>query len=101
MITTANWKRGLSRVCMLAALVWVVGMGAYQYQDMQKADTDSVTIALSKDSELRIDASGIRQNDKKSMEMQRLAWVFVPALLLLLINPVGGWLAGGFKPEGQ
>jgi hypothetical protein len=93
----ANMKRGLSRICLLLAVLWVLGMGWYQYSE--KEQDNSVTIALNKDTELRIDASGIKQNNTQDMQMKRLALIFLPALALLLVVPVLGWITGGFKEE--
>jgi hypothetical protein len=96
-----NMKRGMTRICLVLATLWALGMGWYQYQEWQKIDDNSLTIALDKDTELRIDSSGIRQNDKQEMQLQRLLLIVLPALALLLVVPVSSWVSGGFKKEGQ
>lgn len=96
-----NIGRGLLRIWIVASVLWIGGMGYYQYHEANKVDKNSITIALSEDSQLRIDANGISQTDDKNkteLQMKRLGIVLLPPLLLLIIFPVGGWLARGFKP---
>lgn len=95
-----NTKRGLMRLFVLLAVLWMIGMGWQQFGSSQKQE-DSMTISLGNDTQLRIDASGIKQQDANEEQMKKLMLVFLPALALLLAVPVMGWVAGGFKPEGK
>jgi hypothetical protein len=95
----ANMKRGMSRLCLLLAVLWVLGMGWYQYQDTKAPEEGSVVFSLNKDTELRIDANGFKQTDKHELQIQRLMLIFLPALALLLVVPVLSWITGGFKAE--
>ncbi len=98
---TTDMKGGLSRLCALLAVVWLVGMGWYQYNDAKKMADQSVSISFGKDQEFRIDASGVKQENKQEVQMQRIALVLLPALLLLLVVPIGGWVSSGFKPGAK
>lgn len=96
----SNIGRGMFRLWVVISVLWIGGMGWYQYNDANKVDKNSITIALSKDAELRLDANGISQTndkDKEELQMKRLAIVFLPPILLLLLFPVVGWLVRGFK----
>jgi len=95
-----NWNKGAFRACIVLAVLWVIGMGAYQYQMANDAENNSMTISINKDTALRIDASGIKKEDE-SAQMKNIAMLLLPALLLLLVVPIGGWITGGFKPEGK
>lgn len=95
---TTNMQRGLSRVMMVLSVLWVFGMGAYQLQVNEQKKDDSITIEFSKDAQLRIDAEGMRQEKPSEIRATQLALVFIPAVLMLLVVPLGGWLASGFKP---
>lgn len=95
-----NIKRGLFRVWVLAAVLWIGAMGWYQYNEAQKPAKDSITISLSKDSQFRIDENGIMkvsEENKSALQIQRISIVLLPPLLLLALFPVGTWLARGFK----
>ncbi len=95
-----NIQRGIFRVWLVLAMLWIGVMGWYQYQEANKADKNSITLSLSKDAQIRIDANGISDNkDKNSMQLQRLEMVFLPPLLLLAIFPIGAWMARGFKSD--
>lgn len=97
-----NIQRGIFRIWVVITVLWIGGMGWYQYQEANKIDNNSITIALSKDSQLRIDANGISksdENDKLTLQMKRIGIVFFPPILLLIIFPVGAWLARGFKSK--
>lgn len=99
-----NIKRGLFRVWVLAAILWVGAMGYYQYNEAQKPAKDSITISLSKDSQFRIDENGITkvsEENKSALQMQRISIVLLPPLVLLALFPVGTWLARGFKSESK
>lgn len=95
-----NIKRGLFRVWVLATILWVVLMGYYQYNEAKKPVKDSITISLSKDSQFRIDESGITkisEENKSALQMQRISIVLLPPLVLLALFSVGTWLVRGFK----
>lgn len=95
-----NIKRGLFRVWVLATILWVVLMGYYQYNEAKKPVKDSITISLSKDSQFRIDESGITkisEENKSALQMQRISIVLLPPLVLLALFSVGAWLVRGFK----
>jgi hypothetical protein len=95
-----NIERGIFRLLVVLAALWIAGMGFYQYQEANKAEKNSITFSLSKDAQIRIDANGISDNkDKNSMQLQRLEAVFLPPLLLLAIFPIGAWMARGFKSD--
>jgi uncharacterized ion transporter superfamily protein YfcC len=96
----SNIGRGMFRLWVVLSILWIGGMGWYQYNDANKVDKNSITISLSKDSELRFDSTGISQTDEKDkqeLQMKRFAIVFLPPILLLLLFPVVGWLVRGFK----
>lgn len=95
-----NIGRGMFRVWLVISILWIGGMGWYQYDDAHKVDKNGITIALSKDSEFRIDEHGISQTtdkDKGELQMKRIALVVLPPILLLALFPVGCWLVRGFK----
>ncbi len=95
-----NIKRGLLRVWVLLAILWIGGMGWYQYNEAKKPAKDSITIAISKDSQFRIDENGIskiNEEDNASLQIQQISIVFLPPFLLLALFPIGAWLARGFK----
>ncbi len=97
-----NILSGLLRVWVLISVLWIGGMGWYQYQEANKVEKNGITISLSKDSELRIDENGISQTDgedKKELQMKRLGLVLLPPILLLALFPVAGWLVRGFKAK--
>ncbi len=97
-----NIVRGMLRVWLLISVLWIGGMGWYQYQEAGKPEREGITIALSKDSELRIDANGISKTDEKdksALQMKRIGIVFLPPILLLGLFPIGIWLARGFKAK--
>lgn len=100
-MASKNFQRGLFRLCVVLAVAWVIGMGLYQYRQAKKVEESGVTIELSKGTQLHFDANGIRKTEKTDMQIERLALVFVPSLLLLLVAPVGAWLARGFKQEAK
>ncbi len=90
------------RIWVVLAVLWIGGMGWYQYQEVDKSEKNSFTIAISKDAQFHIDTNGIsNNNDRKSMQMQRIGLVFLPPLLLLALFPIGAWLARGFKSESN
>ncbi len=90
------------RIWVVLAVLWIGGMGWYQYQEADKVEKNSFTIAISKDAQFSIDTNGIsNNNDKKSMQMQRIGMVFLPPFLLLALFPIGVWLARGFKSESN
>lgn len=95
-----NIGRGMLRVWVVLSVLWIGGMGWYQYQEAHKPDKNGITISLDKGSELRIDENGISKTDdkdKEELQMKRLAIVFLPPIFLLALFPVGCWLARGFK----
>lgn len=95
-----NIVRGMLRVWVLITVLWIGGMGWYQYQEANKVEKNGITISLSKDSQLRIDENGISQTDeedKKELQMKRIGLVFLPPILLLALFPVISWLLRGFK----
>jgi len=95
-----NIERGIFRVWLVLTILWIGGMGWYQYQEANKAEKNSITFSLSKDAQIRIDANGISDNkDKNSVQLQRFEMVFLPPLLLLAIFPIGAWMARGFKSD--
>ena len=94
-------KRGLSRLCMLLAVVWIAGMGWYQMQDAKQVEDNSISISIGEDKEFRIDATGVKQESTQEVQAQRIALIVLPALLLLLIVPIGGWVSNGFKPGAK
>ncbi len=94
-------KRGLTRLCMLLAVVWIAGMGWYQYSSAKKQDDQSVSISFGEDKSFRIDATGVKQENTQEVQAQRIALVVLPALLLLLVVPIGGWVTTGFRSEGK
>ena len=99
-----NITRGMLRIWVVLAVLWIGGMGYYQYNEAQKPAKDSITIALSKDSQFRIDETGITKvsaEDKSELQIKRLSIVFLPPLLLLALFPIGAWLARGFKSESK
>lgn len=93
-------ERGIFRVIVVIGALWIVGMGWAQYQNAQHAVDNSLTISLSGDKQLRIDANGIEQSRPSDERMRRLIIVFLPPALLLLTLPLIGWLSRGFKKEG-
>ncbi len=95
-----NIGRGMLRIWVVLTVLWIGGMGWYQYNDAHKVDKNGITIALSKGAELRIDENGISKSDDKDKEeaqMQRLAIVLLPPIFLLALFPIGCWLVRGFK----
>ncbi len=97
-----NIERGFFRLWVVFAVLWIGGMGFYQYDEANKAEKNSITFSLSKDAQIRIDANGISDNkDKNSVHLQRLEIIFLPPLLLLAIFPVGAWLMSGFKSDSK
>lgn len=94
-------KRGLSRICMLLAIIWVAGMGWYQYSDAKKVDDESISISFGEDKAFRIDATGVNQENTQEVQAQRIALIVLPALLLLLVVPIGGWVSNGFRPGAK
>lgn len=95
-----DMQKGLSRVFILLAVAWLAGMGWYQFQ-YEKPEKEEFRISLNDETEIRIDASGIKKTDKQEVQMEKLAIVVLPALLMLLVIPLGGWLGAGFKAEGK
>ncbi len=92
-----NWQRGAFRLCIIASVLWMLGMGWYQFQGEPVRKQEGVVISLSDDAQLTIDESGIRKQDKDELRMQKLAIVLLPALALVLLVPVIGWVTKGFK----
>ena len=91
-------QRGMFRLWLVLSVLWIAGMGWYQYQQSQQAAHHELTIQFSKDSALHMEAN--TPEDKNEVR-DRWLWVFLPPVLLLLLFPVGTWLASGFKPEGK
>ncbi len=89
------------RLWVVISVVWMAAMGWYQFSDRKAADENSLIISLDKETEFRIDASGIKQQDKSEVQMQRIGWIVLPPLALLAAAGAGVWLARGFKKEGQ
>ncbi|MEZ5691797.1 MAG: hypothetical protein R3D71_09060 [Rickettsiales bacterium] len=95
-----NVTKGMFRVWIVLTILWVGGMSWYQYKDAQKYKDSGITIALSKESQFRIDEKGISKNtqsDRDNLQMKRMAMIFIPPLLLLIMFPVGVWMTRGFK----
>ena len=97
-----NIKRGMLRVWVLVSVLWIGGMGWYQYNAINEDKKNSFTFAISKDAQFRIDANGISQNnddDKNLIQMKHIGIILLPPLLLLMMFPICSWLASGFKPK--
>ena len=92
-----NVTRGMFRLWVVLSVLWLVGMGWHQYRGEQRAEDSSFTISLNKDSAIRIDASGIKQENTSDEQIKKIGLLVLPPLVLLLFFPVGVWLARGFK----
>lgn len=52
-----NWQRGALRLWVVASLVWMVGMGWYQYQAVSKEPSSSFTIQFSEESGIKLESN--------------------------------------------
>ncbi|MGE3714707.1 MAG: hypothetical protein AB7F82_09325 [Alphaproteobacteria bacterium] len=97
-----SMNAGVARLLILCAVCWLAGMGWYQLQILpSQQKKEGIHISLGDESEIHIDSSGIKQTDKQEVRMEKLAIITLPALLILLLIPVYGWVAAGFSAKGN
>lgn len=92
-------RRGMLRLWVVASVVWMAGASWHLYQRSEEAADSSLTISLNDETQLHIDAGGMRKQDKNEVKMQQAALVVLPPLLLLVVGFGGLWLVRGFRPD--